>query len=113
MQASVVSYIAAFLFPAFVAGIALCYLILRPKPDNRLLGFRTERSLQSPAAWKRAQFLFGRQLLIGAAMAALFGYGFLTVSSVLLKIVLIVLQFLAVAFFGMATEFILRRELGR
>lgn len=105
--------IGAFIFPAFVFVMSLCYLIGRPKPSNRLIGFRTQRSLSSPEAWKRAQYLFGRQLLIGAIVAALFGYGFLTVSSAFLKVVLILMQVVAVTFFGMFTEFLLRKELGR
>lgn len=113
MQYSVASYLIAFCFPAFVLLMSLCYLIGRPSPENKLIGFRTVRSLSSPKAWKRAQYLFGRQLLIGAAVSGMFGYGFLTVSSTFLKVVLILLQFVSVAFFGMFTEFILRRELGR
>ncbi len=113
MQYPIGSYIIAFIFPAFVLLMSLCYLIGRPSPENKLIGFRTVRSMSSPAAWKRAQYLFGRQLLIGAIVAALFGYGFLTVSSVFLKVVLIILQLVAVTFFGMFTEFILRKELRR
>ena len=77
MQYPLSSYIIAFIFPAFVLLMALCYLIGRPKPENKLIGFRTVRTLSSPAAWKRGQYLFGRQLLIGGIVAGLFGYGFL------------------------------------
>ena len=113
MQYPLSSYIIAFIFPAFVLLMALCYLVGRPKPENKLIGFRTVRTLSSPAAWKRGQYLFGRQLLIGSLVAGLFGYGFLTVSSTFLKVVLILMQILAVTLFGMFTEFILRKELRR
>ena len=105
-------YIAAFIFPVFVISIGLYYLICKPAPDNKLLGYRSVRSMKSPGAWKRAQFLFGKQLLIGGAIAALFGYGFLSVTLLFLKIVLFILEFVVVAFFGMMTEFILCKELG-
>ncbi|HHU02839.1 MAG: SdpI family protein [Christensenellales bacterium] len=113
MELSLGAGILAFIFPAFVLFMSLCYLIGRPKPDNKLIGFRTERSMSSPEAWKRGQYLFGRQLFIGALVAGLFGFGFLSVSSIFLKVVLILMQIIAVSFFGMLTEFILRKELGK
>lgn len=113
MQYPIGSYIIAFIFPCICVVDVAVLSNRRPSPENKLIGFRTVRSMSSPAAWKRAQYLFGRQLLIGAIVAALFGYGFLTVSSVFLKVVLIILQLVAVTFFGMFTEFILRKELRR
>lgn len=110
---NILLYVIAFAFPAFTVSIGLYYLIARPEPDNKYLGYRSERSVLSPAVWKRAQFLFGRQLLIGGLLAAFFGYGMISVSNILLKIILFLIEFISVAFFGMFTEFILRRELGR
>ena len=47
MELSLGAGILAFIFPAFVLFMSLCYLIGRPKPDNKLIGFRTERSMSS------------------------------------------------------------------
>ena len=106
-------YVAAFGFPLFVIVIALYYLIGKPKIDNKYLGYRSERSVLNEAAWKRAQFIFGRQLLIGGVAAVFFGYGLLSVSGLVLKVILFIMEFFSVAFFGMFTEFILSREFGR
>lgn len=108
-----ISYIVAFAFPVFVIIIGLYYLIARPKPDNKFLGYRTERSMMNMEAWKHAQFIYGRQLLLGGAVAAVFGYGMTSVNNMLLKVILFLIEFISVTFFGMFTEFILRRDLGR
>ena len=111
-ETSVLKYIGAFILPAFVLIIALYYLLRKPSPDNKMLGYRTVRSMKSPEAWKRAQYIYGRQLLIGGIVAAVFGCGFLSVSSLFLKVLMIILEPCAITFFGMMTEFILCKELG-
>jgi uncharacterized membrane protein len=100
----------AFAFPTFVLSVALYYLLLRPRINNSFLGYRTEYSLRNQIIWNRAQFLFGKQLLIGGIVAAFFGYGFLSVTNLLLKVVLIVMQLFVVSVCGMFTDFMLRKE---
>ena len=105
--------IIAFSFPVFIFFVALYYLIRKPKINDRLLGYRTERSLRNEQIYQKAQILFGKQLLIGDMLAMLFAYGFLTVNSTVLKILLIISQIVAVANFGMRTEFILIKRYGK
>ena len=100
----------AFAFPAFVLSVAFYYLLAKPQIDDPYLGYRTEYSFKNTTTWNRAQFLFGKQLLIGGIAAAIFGYGFLSVTNFLLKAVLIVMQFLVVSLCGMYTDFLLSKE---
>lgn len=109
----IVSLIIAFIFPFFIFLIALYYLIRKPKINDKLFGYRTERSMRNEFIYQKAQVIFGKQLLIGGLIATVFGYGFLTVSSIILKVLLIISEFVAVANFGMRTEFILIKRFGK
>lgn len=104
------NYCIAFLLPAFVGVMGVLYLVIRPAPDHKWLGYRTKESTMSMESWEYGQKIFGRQLLFGAALAAAFGYGSLTVSNVILKIILFVLEFVAVTYLGTYTELILYRK---
>jgi len=105
--------IVAYVFPFFVFLVSLYYLIFQPKMDDKLFGYRTERSMKNEFIYQKAQILFGRQLLFGSLVAALFGYGFLAVTNTLVKVLLIIAEFVAVTNFGIFTEFILIKKYGR
>lgn len=55
----------------FVVGVAAVPLMLGVVPENPYYGWPARRSSSKPELWKRVNMVFGRAVVVAAALAAL------------------------------------------